>query len=229
MGNSRICFYCFTMKVYSLPILLFVFSVAGFVPENRSPKTGVPVSPLAAYSAEWNNARYQKCNTAASARYLSESEKEVIYILNLARINPTLFASTVIRQYPQKSGHSYIINSSYYKSLLQTMQKMKPVGLLYPDSLCWVSAQCHAETAGNKGYVGHARQSEACQQKTNFAGECCDYGFDNPLDILMDLLIDENVPSLGHRDVCLSPYKKLGVSIQPHNTYGHNTVLDFQY
>lgn len=229
MGNSRICFYCFTMKVYSLPILLFVFSVAGFVPENRSPKTGVPVSPLAAYSAAWNDARYQKCNTAASAGYLSATEKEVIYILNLARTNPSLFASTVVRQYPQKSGQPNMINSSYYKSLLLTMQKMKPVALLSPDSLCWVSAQCHAATAGSSGYVGHTRKTDACQQKTYFGGECCDYGFDDPLDILMDLLIDETVSSLGHRQICLGTFKRLGVSIQPPTIYRYNTVLDFQY
>ena len=57
------------------------------------------VSPLALYSNEWNDVKYSKCNTAVNAAYLSNSEKEVIYILNLIRSYPALFANTVLKKY----------------------------------------------------------------------------------------------------------------------------------
>jgi uncharacterized protein YkwD len=192
------------------------------VPAKEGTPLAVSASPLAAYSTEWNDARYLKCNTAATANYLTNDEKKVIYILNLARMNPSLFANTVIKQYK-------VSYSAYYSSLLKTMLTMKPVQLLYPDSLCFAGAYCHAVNSGIEGYVGHERKAEACRKKWYYNGECCDYGHNKPLEIIMSLLIDEGVPSLGHREICLNDYKKIGVSIQYHKIYQYTAVLDFHY
>ena len=188
----------------------------------------VPASPLAAFSKEWNDSKYLQCNTAGKANYMSAKEKEVIYILNLLRTDPKLFANTVVKKYPEYSGQRYLFKIGEYKSLLNTLQKMKPLPLLYPDELCYASAECHAYSSGKNGYVGHDRK-EGCRSKKHFNGECCDYGHDEPLAILMSLLIDEHIASLGHRMICLSKYKKIGVSIEPHKSYGYNTVVDFIY
>lgn len=205
--------------------LLIVF--ASFILPEKEKLTAR--SPLGDYSSAWNDPKYLKCNTAANAGYMSANERELIYILNLARINPSLFAGTVVKNYPEKSGKGYLVNSDYYKSLLDTMKKMKPVNLLQPDSLCYTSAFCHAVSAGNAAYSGHDRQTDDCKEKRNFNGECCDYGNEKPLDIVLSLLIDNWVPSLGHRWICLNSYKRIGVSIQPHKGYRHNAVLDFHY
>ena len=212
------------MKLFIIPLVLFMSSLV--IPGNK--KRTAP-SPLSGYSAAWNNPQYLKCNTAAKAGYMNTAEKELIYILNLARMNPSLFASTVVKKYPEKSGKGYLVNSDYYKSLLDTMRTMKAVNLLQPDSLCYTSAFCHAVSAGNAAYTGHDRQTDDCKQKKNFNGECCDYGNEKPLDIVMSLLIDNWVPSLGHRWICLNAYRRIGVSIQPHKGYRHNAVLDFHY
>ena len=46
----------------------------------------------------------------------------------------------------------------------------------------------------------------------NYA-ECCSYGMHSAKDIVMQLLIDHDVPSLGHRENCLNnEYSKIGVS-----------------
>ncbi|MDZ4794597.1 MAG: hypothetical protein SGI83_09990 [Bacteroidota bacterium] len=211
------------MKFLLPPSLLACLLVLVSFAERRAvsiPTT--PVSPLASYSTAWNDVKYLKCNTAASANYMSTAEKEVIYILNLARTNPALFANTVIKKYPAGRSH-------YYSSLLDTMLVLKQVKLLYPDSLCFAGALCHAQNSGKEGYVGHTRSTEECRSKWYYNGECCDYGHNRPLDIIMSLLIDEGVESLGHRKICLAGYKKIGVSIQPHTTYGHAAVLDFHY
>lgn len=184
-------------------------------------------SPLATYSAEWNKPEYSSCNTAANSSFMTQPEKNVIYILNLARMYPALFLETVIKQYPEKSGMSHIVNSDYYKSLVDTFKTLKASNLLLPDLANFNSAKCHAVQSGKDGYVGHDR-SEACKKVQHFGGECCDYGNSDALDIVMHLLIDQDVPSLGHREICLDYYKKLGVSIQPHKAYRFNAVLDFK-
>ena len=190
----------------------------------------VIVSPLASYSKIWNDKKYIICNTAANTAYLTHDEKEAIYILNLLRANPVLFTKTVLLKYPSVSGNGYLTEDSFYFiSLVNTLKTMEPLGILYPDDKCFESAKYHAIASGITGYVGHERKTKDDKAKKYYNGECCDYGHSDPLDIVLSLLIDEGIPSLGHRDVFLSNYTKIGVSMQPHKKYGINAVFDFYY
>jgi uncharacterized protein YkwD len=108
------------------------------------------------------------------------------------------------------------------------MSRLQPLEILQPDPLNYTSAECHAVSSGKKSYAGHKRLTKECKEKQHYLGECCQYGYSDPLSIVMDLLIDQDVPSLGHRYICLDKdYTKIGVSMQPHKQYGTNTVLDF--
>jgi uncharacterized protein YkwD len=215
------------MKYYFLGSLLFF--TAPLFAQTASLSTAA-VSPLASYSNVWNDIKYSNCNTAVNVPYLSKTEKDVIYILNLIRTNPVLFVKTVLKKYPAVSGNGYLAaDSFYFISLVNTLQKMEPLNMLYPDKNCFESAMCHAYSSGLTGYVGHERKTKDCKTKKYFNGECCDYGHADPLDIVLSLLIDEGIPSLGHRMVCLNAYNNIGVSIQPHTRYGRNAVLDFYF
>ncbi|MEO7265293.1 MAG: hypothetical protein ABIW38_10290 [Ferruginibacter sp.] len=215
-------------KVLQLVILLGLTTTLFSFTSN--PPVPLYVSPLAAFSEEWNDSKYAICNTAANVDYLNEEEKSLIHILNLARTNPALFANTVITKYVNTTDKKYLLKNKYLISLFATMKNLKATGILEPDKKCFTSASCHAETSGLSGYVGHDRANNKCEKNSYYFGECCDYGHDKALDILMALLIDENVSSLGHRKICLDPsYKTIGVSIQPHKIYRHNAVLDFAY
>lgn len=182
-------------------------------------------SPLTEYSVEWNDKKYLACNTAANANYMTAEERKTIYVLNLARINPQLFATTVLKSYPDKTDWNVNRNTTYYKSLANTMSNAQPMSLLYPDSLAYVSAYCHAVSTGKNGSVTHDR-TEQCKKVQQFNGECCQYGNDEALEILMSLLIDEGIPNLGHRKILLGSYQAIGVSIQPHIQYKYTAVLD---
>ena len=213
--------YFFTLLLLQSSVLLFAQS--GNI-------TGSTVSPLTAHSSDWNDIKYSKCNTAVNAAYMTSAEKDVIYILNLIRSYPALFAKTVLKKYPSASGQGYLADDVYYfKSLVDTLLTLKPKQILYPDNACFISAKCHAYQSGITSYVGHVRKTGDCKANKHYYGECCDYGHKDPLDIVLSLLIDEGIPSLGHRIVCLSDYTKIGVSIQPHKKYGTNAVLDFYY
>ena len=209
-------------------VLISLLIVNGCIAQNTSPSA--PASPLASYSTEWNKPEYRLCNTAAKVAYMSEKEKLVIYVINLVRTYPVLFAKTVLAQYPALSGKEELTKDQYYyQSLLTTLLAMDPLPLLTDNEKCYQSAACHAKLSGITGYIGHNRNSDECQKKKYFLGECCQYGNDEPVEIILSLLIDKDVPSLGHRKILLGKYTSAGVSIQPHKTYRFNTVLDFYY
>jgi hypothetical protein len=211
------------MRHYCLLLLLPLITHA-----QNTYRAPMAISPLSEFSNAWNDPKYLAGNTAANANYMTAQEKNVIYILNLARMNPKLFCNTVVKGYPERSGNVYLANGNYYSSLLATMNNMAPLDPLQPDVNCYASAQCHALTSGLTDYVGHERKGN-CEKKKYYNGECCDYGHGNALDIVLSLLIDYDVPSLGHRDICFTNYKTLGVSIKPHKSYANNAVLDFHY
>jgi hypothetical protein len=141
-------------------------------------------------------------------------------------MNPALFAKTVVLQYPDYAGEEELKQSSYYRSLLEFLKNKKTMPLLYAEKSLFESAKCHAETSGQAGYVGHNRRSAGCKSVETFMGECCQYGYQDPLMIVMNLLIDEDVPSLGHRIVLFKPHTQIGVSLQPHKKYRWNAVFD---
>ena len=212
--------------------LSIAISADGYTQVNHSIKPSDAMEnlpPLGQYSKEWHMPQYLACNTAKNATYMSLEERKVIYILNLMRKNPKLFARSVVAKYPGLAYQGWLVNIDEYKSLMDTLLKMQPVNLLKPDKKCYTSSQCHAASTGPKGYVGHARIDTHCDSLLYYNGECIDYGYDRALDIIMHLMIDEGVSSLGHRLICISSYKGLGVSIQPHKQYGHMAVLDFTY
>lgn len=156
--------------------------------------------------------------------FATHEEKNAYYYLNYARTKPREFCERFVVPQWDKSN-------SYENSLVQTMRTMAPVPPVFPDKDLYESALCHAKTLGKTGYTGHDRQTDpktGKKCKSLFMGECCSYGRSSGLGVILQLLIDNGVPSLGHRKICLSEgYSTVGISIQSHKSYGFITVLDF--
>lgn len=183
-------------------------------------------SPLARYSKEWSQPKYKACNTAAGAKYLTAEEKEVIWILNMARMDPQLFRNTILRRaYEIASTDTF--SDTYFRTLDAEMAVMKPLPVQLPDSVCALSAKMHAVMSGKTNYAGHERNTPESRKVQCYGGECCHYGGGSPLRIVLSLLVDQDVPSLGHRKICFGSYARIGVGIAPHLSYGSNAVLDF--
>ena len=211
-------------------ILFTLLSIATstFAQTSRKPYS-INTNPLSHYSVKWNNPEYKACNTTSNSLYMTKAERDVIYILNLLHSNPALFAKTVLAAYPDSSDRPWLKNKAEYKSLMDTLLKIQPITIMKPDKKCFTSAECQASSTGITGFVGHERQNKDCEKKTCFNGECIAYGNSGALDIVMQLLIDEGVPSLGHRMICLTGYPQLGVAIRSHKLYGYDAVLDFHW
>lgn len=223
------------------PCLLFIFLFSFAEKKNlffsdfqqpvkkwRVNKVHSNLNPLASFSPEWNAAKFKNLNTAKDVSYFSQEEKDVIWILNQVRHSPKLFLNTVLLNPKSKYYIAPSKRNYYYSSLVRELKNAPSIlESLIANEKAFESAKCHAVESGKIGYVGHDRINN-CQ--SNFYGECCQYGYTDPMQIVLALLIDNNVPSLGHRKICLSPdYKSVGVSIQPHTTYLYNAVIDFLY
>jgi hypothetical protein len=182
----------------------------------------------------WGDSVKNAARKAAKSSFMSDEEEDVIYWLNLARMQPDLYAELYLEPslglYDIKSwletgtaDYSMEVHMTYENSCYLEMAKMKGLNVLTPNLNCYQSAECHAKESGKTGYVGHDRTN--CQEF--FSGECCHYGRSDPFETILELLVDTYVPSLGHRHICLGAYSGIGVSRQPHKTYQLNTVLDF--
>jgi hypothetical protein len=196
----------------------FFINLLVFLPVLSSGQVifSLPEKPSAGSTA-WDDPKYLAANSAKDEGYLTDIEKQVYYFLNLVRMNPKLFADTYLMDMKNSSN-------GYESSLYSELQILKPLPVLMPERKLYESAYCHAVESGERGYVGHERFK--CDE--DFMGECIYYGETDALGIVIALLVDEGVESLGHRRIFLDDYTRLGVSIQPHTTYTENCVLDFR-
>lgn len=165
--------------------------------------------------------------------YSQSRADEVLEILNMVRTNPQGFISSHVNAYLEEND---LTKNSYARSLISDLKKCTPMGELKPSKALNDVAQLHALDMGTKGAVGHTSSdgttfSERLRKKGKAGGmiaENCDYGNEEPLDIVMALLIDDGIKSLGHRKNILEPtYRWIGIAIEKHKTYRVNCVMDF--
>lgn len=206
--------------------LIRLITLLILIPGINYAGTGMDSVPgLPQYSSALESPIFRQAFTATEARYLTRTERDIIHVLNLMRLDPPGFAEKVVKPYPDMVGDPEMRKSSYYKSLLKDLAAATPLPPLIPDEALFNYARCHATRSGLTGYVGHVR-SKPCEESTIYGGECCQYGMEDALGVVMELLIDQNIPDVGHRKILLTGFTQIGVAMRPHKTYRVNTVLD---
>lgn len=171
-------------------------------------------------------------NTAAKTTYLNDDEQEVVLMMNLARHNGKIFWDSIAEPFIKVEG---ISASSYTSSLKVDLEKAVELQPLYPNEQLYEVAKKHAIASGKQGSVGHDSsagtfKSRMTPLKSNFrmVSENCDYGSNKAIDILMNLLIDEGIPDVGHRENILDGRMNcVGISTQPHRKYQFTNVQVF--
>ena len=183
------------------------------------------ISPQYFFSQAWSEQELAKANTCIFINELSEIEKEAILYINLARLFPLKFAKIEVLPYfgPEKYG-AYLEDSPYKESLLSDLKITKPMNALIYNEELRELAICFALEQGLSGYMGHDRKK--CEGFYN--AECISYDMETGKDIAMQLLVDHEVPSLGHREACLdSKLTKVGIGFNTHKKASFCAVLDF--
>ena len=183
--------------------------------------------------AIWTDSTLSVTNTAKDVAYMSEEEKKVVFYINLCRINPPLFAETYLNDYLKNND---IKKDKAVKELIEELEKTYSKQLLYPNELLTSVARKQALDMGTTGRTGHnASDGTTFHERiadlaTKFQGvnENANYGQKQAEDIVIDLLIDRDVPNVGHRrNILDEDMKFIGVAIEPHKKWEFNCVQDF--
>lgn len=174
------------------------------------------------HNLEWNKKEISKADKARNISYLTENEKDVILYLNLARMYPKKFASIEVVNWDRPSGWASLPNDIYKNSLIKSLNQINSLNPIYPDKSQYITATCLAEEQSLSGKIGHHRK----RCKDNTGAENCSYGMYTGKDVVIQLLVDQDVSSLGHRKNFLGNYSKIGVAQKTHPKYKYCTVID---
>lgn len=167
----------------------------------------------------WSDGEITAANTAATCPFLSQVEKDVVLYNNLARMYPKKFVAVELRELQE---------TSYVLSLKRDMNNLRPLSALTVNATVTNLAKCWAEESGSRGITGHNRINCDTYYIGGSGGENCSYGKKTGRDIIVQLLVDENVASLGHRKNCLNPeFRSVGVGFATHTKWNYCCVMDF--
>jgi hypothetical protein len=201
-------------------------------------------------AANWNIAAL---DTAAGVNYLTGIEKDVILEMNKARADPKKYAELYIQpmleyewggRYGENSyrvpGKTGYITTNEGKDGIQSciadLSERQSASPLLPARGLFLAAKDHADDTGPKGMTGHTGSdgSSMSQRISRYgtrsggAGECISYGHNIGREIVLQLLIDDGVPTRGHREITLNGnYKYTGGAIGSHTNYTYLCVIDF--
>lgn len=171
---------------------------------------------------KWSEAQLAKANTAKEVKELTFEEKQTIMYLNLVRMYPKDYIRIELNTKNQQ--WKYYADNSYFVSLTTTLETMEPVNPIYFNREMYALAKCFSKEKFESNKMGHDRKK--CPG--GYTGECISYGYNKGMNIINQLLIDEGVESLGHRELCLARgFESIGVKINEHKTYEFFAILDF--
>jgi hypothetical protein len=155
-------------------------------------------------------------------------EGDVLRLLNEARTAPARFAATHLR--------SHINDSREAAECYREMGRLQPMAALRISPVLMKSTAAHANDTGRAGIIGHtgadgSRMRDRVERYGTWRGSIAEnvsYGNRDPLQIVLDLLIDEGVAGRGHRRNMLNPsFAYVGIAVRTHRSWGHQCVMDF--
>ena len=188
---------------------------------------------LLSLPADWTSVEIEKAKANTRNSKMSSEERDVLFYINLVRINPSKFEKEVLNPFLNENKN---YSKKYVKSLRKDLNKINTLSPLnYSDKL-YKFAKHHAKTTGAKGKVGHnsvglrgykARTKKILKHFVS-VGENIHYGFTDPKKVVIELLIDDGIIDVGHRkNILNNHYIFASVSIEPHKKYKYNTVIEF--
>jgi uncharacterized protein YkwD len=186
-------------------------------------------------------------NTAKDVAYLSVLEKEVILEMNKVRTNPKAYISYLQEERSfyegaliKRPGEIAIRMNEGVAAVdecIRYLEKASPAGLLHPSDCLTKAAGMLGKYQSETGETGHngpkgmsmgGRIQSACEKAFSYLAENVSYGGNTSLKIVLQLMIDDGVPSRGHRENIMNPgLNTCGLFFTTHPRYGHLCVIDY--
>lgn len=185
-----------------------------------------------------DNWDWQLLNTASSAEFLSDEEKNIILVTNMVRSNPVRFADLYIKplinylhnkKINLPNGQILILSEgrALLSDLYKQMIKTKPMNILYPSPGLTLAAKLHGENLQKSSKVDHGSGKNSLENRINkhgkwqyCIGENITTYYQSPMLIVISLLLDDAVKSRSHRKNILDPsFNRIGVCFTNHKKF----------
>jgi len=186
-------------------------------------------------------------DTTRGADYMTRTERDVVIEINMMRSDPARYAQKYLvplrtyyhghlLKYPGKTPLATNEGVRALEECIHELERAKPLPCLSPRKGLTLAARDHAQDQGQTGATGHTGSDGSTMvmrmnrygRWESAAGENISYGFNEARKIVVALLVDDGVPSRGHRKNLLSSsFNLVGVDIGPHRVYRDMCVMDF--
>jgi uncharacterized protein YkwD len=178
--------------------------------------------------------------TAHGAFAHGRLEAGILYEMNYARTRPADYARDLQRAAAQGGeAASSEIGGEDPKAMaeaIQFLERQAPLPPLAESEALDAAARAHTQAQGPTGQLGHTSPDGAtlgARLQANgvwagLAAENIAYGYEDPREVVRQLIVDSGVPNRGHRqNIFGARYQKAGVSCGPHREFGAMCVIDF--
>jgi len=189
----------------------------------------------------------EKIDTVTKSNYLNQLEKNIIIELNKVRTNPSKYSELYIEpmrqyfngtlyQYPNEIALRTKEGVSAVNECIRFLNSVTPIEALHPSEGLYKAAKNHMDDQSKTGQTGHTGSDGSSMSQRidrygkweKIIGENIAYGPTDAQWIVTGLLVDDGVPSRGHRKNIFNPeFKVIGVSYGVHPKIRTVTVMDF--
>lgn len=188
-------------------------------------------------------------DTAANVDYLTGIEKDVIFEMNKVRTNPKKYAELYIQpKLKYYSGKNYSVPGQItivtqegvtaVNGCITALSRASNVGILAPEKGLSLASKDHVTDQSKTGQTGHDgsdRSTPETRMKrygifsgTWTLGENIAYGETTGREIVCGLLIDDGVPSRGHRtNIMNKAFTQTGVAYGTHTQYRTSCTITY--
>jgi uncharacterized protein YkwD len=189
---------------------------------------------------------FSQSSVGEDAKFLSPLENAVVYEINMARTAPKDYTSLLeqSKKYYDKKilrlpGKTPILTKEGVRAVVEAIRFLpstQPPLPLIPSEGMSLGARDHVKDQASSG-TGQHTGSDGSQPSNRVnrygtweksIGENISYGSNQARDIVMGLIIDDGIPSRGHRKNIFNPdFRVIGVACSPHPTYRTVCVITF--
>lgn len=181
-----------------------------------------------------------------AAGEMEQNERAVLEELNLARTRPAEYAGYLEEHKRNFKGPLIVVvdgrriktveGVTAVDEAIAFLKSTPPVPALSASQPLTLSARDHVRDLGPRGVTGHvgADNSQPADRISRYgrprtiSGEGITFGPISARSIVIQLIVDDDVPGRDHRKNLFEPaFRVAGIAIGPHKFYAYMCVVDF--